>query len=161
MLPLHWIRPSRTLSQLSSHFASDEEGIFNAMLPNAIQSRPFLSVPTWVLIVTVNLIGLVFGAAYAPVFELSAELTYPTPPGISAGLFLIFCNVILVGSLIPSASVSPPVLNISVFVLMVLAIVPLFFVTEKYPRYETDIGQDLQSEGDSLIPPNYEITTIT
>jgi hypothetical protein len=117
-----------------------------------VSSVPAKVLPKWLISTgfTSTNVALVaaFGSAASPLFyELCAEISYPTPEGVSAALMTFTANAVTLVFQLASPSIASTVFGIIISSctagLAALALVFLLCIRCRYARLDLDEGQDL------------------
>lgn len=108
------------------------------MLPTSFQRSPLLDGGFYLVLVAVALTGWFSGATNPICMELCAELTYPTPEGISGNLIIFITQVFTIIVLAVVPLMDPLATTPCMLVVVVLCAVMLLPVREQYLRTEAE-----------------------
>jgi hypothetical protein len=105
---------------------------------------PILSLPSWFIVIMINLIGFLVGSATPLVYELGVEMTFPVKESYSMGLFTGLLNLFSLLMMLPETYLPSNWTNGMVTIVLIVTTIALVSIKEEYKRAELDPDPDAE-----------------
>jgi len=119
--------------------------LFTLSFPSFISPLPLVHSDEWLVILTLTVIGFLFGCAYPLFYEFAVELTYPTREASSASLFSLSNNIACLIALEAGGSIPATWINGIVSGSVIICFGLLLLVKSEYKRSRKDATADQET----------------